>query len=76
MCLWAWRRDSTPVRVDAEVSGTEAWRMLSDYGLRLGQLITPAAEGLLRVLAGRWMTARNQKRERYYHRIREQLELF
>ncbi len=50
--------------------------MLSDYGLRFGQLITPAAAGLLGVLAGRWMTARNQKRELYHNRIREQLELF
>ncbi len=50
--------------------------MLSDYGLRLGQLMILAAAGLLGVLAGRWMTARNQKRERYYHRIRELLELF
>jgi len=50
--------------------------MISQYGLGLAQLAIGAAAGLLGVLVGGWMTGHNQKKERRYTRIREQLERF
>jgi hypothetical protein len=50
--------------------------MSGGLGIALGQLIVPAAAGLLGVLVGGWMTGHNQKKERQHNRIREQLRDF
>ena len=50
--------------------------MISEYGLGLGQLIVPAAAGILGVLVGGLITAHSQRRERQHNGIRRQLECF
>jgi hypothetical protein len=50
--------------------------MTSEIGLGLGQLIIPAAAGLLGVVVGGWTTSHNQKKERKHNHSRQQLECF
>jgi hypothetical protein len=50
--------------------------MISQFGLGLGQLIIPAAAGLLGVVVGGWTTAHYQKMERRRNHSRQQLECF
>lgn len=47
-----------------------------NLGIALAQLILPAAAGLLGVAVGGWITASNQRQERRYGHLKEQLQKF